>query len=43
MKMYAKDITSPANRLAIAIAAGFCAFATINSAIAMLALQVGAA
>jgi len=41
--MYAKNVASPANRLAIALAASFCAFTTINAAIAMLVLQLGAA
>ena len=42
-KMYAKNVASPANRLVIALAASFCAFTTINAAIAMLVLQGGAA
>ena len=41
--MYAKNVSTPANRLAIALAACFCAFTTINAAVALLVLQGGAA
>ena len=41
--MYAKNVTSPANRLVVALAACFCAFTTINAAVAMLVIQGGAA
>ncbi|HSM53308.1 MAG TPA: hypothetical protein VK839_03925 [Erythrobacter sp.] len=37
--MYVKSVASPADRFKMAIAASVCAFTTISSAVAMLAIQ----